>query len=391
MNFVVKIASDYFTFAALNEPDQAAESKDQAYPSMKIDKVDQFGLVTLTFNQTLLIPQNWSRMNGTDLEIRVDSVDEERQALKGFAWAVESFSGRRMTVRLAFEYPEQISRDRMDEGSTSRDTLVVKVINPNRFFSPDSMSSVRNETVVDIELPAQLAMSEEDLIADIKRSAETVKNATTVVIGGSFVINLLIAGSLSLLWGLINSLQLMTHFPLTNVTFPSNAKIYYQIMFEIGSFDLIPTDELEALIDKEVGDADLSSEKFDAEAKLSQSTIDAGYDSANSAESNLLNLIMLSVVIGALVCGLILKVLCCRNARVNRCLQRLKRAIFWNFIIRFTLEAYLEICLSNMIKMYAVGDETWFELATTSYSLLALAIMAVFCVSAPLFLHCKRN
>ena len=64
------------------------------------------------------------------------------------------------------------------------------------------------------------------------------------------MINLLLAGSLSLLWGLINSLQLVTHFPLCNVIFPENAKMYYGIMYEIGNFDLIPTDDIEDYLDK---------------------------------------------------------------------------------------------------------------------------------------------
>jgi FMN-dependent NADH-azoreductase len=49
-------------------------------------------------------------------------------------------------------------------------------------------------------------------------------------------LNILLAGSLSLLWGLINSLQYVTNFPLLNVAYPENAKMWYDCMYQIASF-----------------------------------------------------------------------------------------------------------------------------------------------------------
>ena len=81
--------------------------------------------------------------------------------------------------------------------------------------------------------------------------------------GSSFAINILLASSLSLLWGLIHALQLVTHLPLLNVRFPDTTKVYYEAMLQIATLDLIPTDELESLVDSEVGEADRSEENFD--------------------------------------------------------------------------------------------------------------------------------
>ena len=95
--------------------------------------------------------------------------------------------------------------------------------------------------------------------------ARSIKNTSSAVIGSSFVLNILLVASLSLLWGLINSLQLVTHFPLINYIFPPNAKTYFGIMFEIGNFDIIPTDQIEGIVNDEVGEADLSELLFNAE------------------------------------------------------------------------------------------------------------------------------
>ena len=69
------------------------------------------------------------------------------------------------------------------------------------------------------------------------------------MMGSSAIINLVLGSSLSLLWGLINSLQLVTHFPLANVPYPDNAAIYFGALLELASFDLIPTDWAEDKID----------------------------------------------------------------------------------------------------------------------------------------------
>jgi len=65
-----------------------------------------------------------------------------------------------------------------------------------------------------------------------------------MLMGGSMAINILLAGSLSLLWGLINAMQFVTNFPLLNVAYPENAKMWYDCMSQIASFSVIPTDQV---------------------------------------------------------------------------------------------------------------------------------------------------
>jgi hypothetical protein len=48
----------------------------------------------------------------------------------------------------------------------------------------------------------------------------------------------------------------VTNFPLLNVAYPENAKMWYDMMHEIASFSIIPTDELKKLLQDEIGEAD---------------------------------------------------------------------------------------------------------------------------------------
>jgi len=62
--------------------------------------------------------------------------------------------------------------------------------------------------------------------------------------GTNVVINILLSGSLAVLWGLINSLQIVAHFTLFVVRFPDNAQICYDLMLSLATFKIIPTDDI---------------------------------------------------------------------------------------------------------------------------------------------------
>ena len=75
----------------------------------------------------------------------------------------------------------------------------------------------------------------------------------------------------------------MTHFPFINIIWPRNATIYYNALYELANFDLIPTDELEERLNKEIGiDEDEDEDSFDLDEFLSETTISAGYDSSDT-------------------------------------------------------------------------------------------------------------
>ena len=93
--------------------------------------------------------------------------------------------------------------------------------------------------MIEEQIPSQLETSEEEKLAEIVEQANSMKQGSSILMGGSFAINVVLAGSLSLLWGLFNSLQLVTHFPLCNVKFPDNAITYFMMIFEIANFDLV--------------------------------------------------------------------------------------------------------------------------------------------------------
>ena len=61
-----------------------------------------------------------------------------------------------------------------------------------------------------------------------------------------FILNFLMSSSLSLLWGLINSQQIVVHTAMfSGLKFPANALAVIEFMISLATFDLIPTDALD--------------------------------------------------------------------------------------------------------------------------------------------------
>ena len=97
--------------------------------------------------------------------------------------------------------------------------MQITVIEPSKFIAKSSMTMIAEDFQVSSNIPPQLMKGQEELMDDAKSVVDvTVK---TVVIS-NFVFNILISGALSYLWGLINSLQIVSHFPLINVLMPAN-------------------------------------------------------------------------------------------------------------------------------------------------------------------------
>ena len=63
---------------------------------------------------------------------------------------------------------------------------------------------------------------------------------TTVLILGSAAINVILSVSLSLLWALINVMQLLVCLPLIDVNYPANSLIFNKIFISIANFEIIP-------------------------------------------------------------------------------------------------------------------------------------------------------
>ena len=71
-----------------------------------------------------------------------------------------------------------------------------------------------------------------------------MKGTSNILMGANLALNIVLSSSLALLWGLLNSLQIVAHFKLLKVVFPSNVEIYFEVLYEISNISIIPRDEI---------------------------------------------------------------------------------------------------------------------------------------------------
>jgi len=76
------------------------------------------------------------------------------------------------------------------------------------------------------------------------KAAAAVGTAMTATVVVSVTINFLLSASLSFLWGMLNTLQLIVHLPLFSIVFPSNAVTFYSYIIGIASFNIFPIEDI---------------------------------------------------------------------------------------------------------------------------------------------------
>ena len=60
-------------------------------------------------------------------------------------------------------------------------------------------------------------------------------------VGSNFILNIIMAGSLSKVWNMIEGMQVVTHMPLFKVKSPGNVNAFIAFFAEIGNFDVVDT------------------------------------------------------------------------------------------------------------------------------------------------------
>ena len=93
-----------------------------------------------------------------------------------------------------------------------------------------------------VEVPRQIPSEEE--ASAISKGGETSELASSSVMGGNLVLNLLLATALNQLWSMLNGLQLSTHMQLFNLKFPANASFLLNFLVNVATFDIMPIESI---------------------------------------------------------------------------------------------------------------------------------------------------
>lgn len=203
----------------------------------------------------------------------------------------------------------------------------------------------------------------------------------------TFFVNLALAGSLQNIWGMINSLQIVLHFPAINVNMPANVANFMNTMIGVTTIDVIPeeyhglmylwtygTDEdpiQETFYKKDSNSTKrrlqgATSEMSAEQLKYRQRRIEAkdeqirdhgnskmnevGYESVLLVENlgTLLAMIMMYTFLW-IVLALFYVAYLCWPEWFNGIVTSLTKTLMWNVLLRFLLEGFFELSIIALI------------------------------------------
>ena len=75
------------------------------------------------------------------------------------------------------------------------------------------------------------------------------------------------------------------------------------------------------------------------------------------------------------------------NARCQKGLKVLHRKMFWSTYIRFMLEAFLELCITSLLRIEHLLFDSTSEIFLSIFSLTILVILVVFMIGSFIFLY----
>ena len=251
-----------------------------------------------------------------------------------------------------------------------RDQFRLTVTNSSLLIGQETYSKIQEGSAIATFLPPQVRTEDQGIIQILLENSERSNNAVQLLTAGTWTSSLIV-GSMSLMWGLINSLQIIAHIPLLNVVMPANSKIIYDVIFKIANFKNPLVEPVQEWAQSKI------PKQADEEEGLSYSLKNAGYTSTNPLQNNIISLILLAALLTVIIMIVLILLLirkCIKQGRLSavaKAYEFIKKKVFWNFFLRYSLEVYLKTIIAYTIKMNALrfGDA-----GQTTNSILAIFI-----------------
>ena len=190
---------------------------------------------------------------------------------------------------------------------------------------------------------------------------------------GNFMLNFILAGSLSSLWQMIESQQLVVILPLFNVIMPANAAQIFNVLMQIAAFDPIPAeDTIGVWLDLE----ETGPYKNDFELM--------GFESFFC----LFNLGTQALTITLVLLFLLLNwPFYCNRKRsetINRCQKRMNKTFKYKFFLRLMRELYIIILICALINLYYLKWDTYGQVLNSLTSLATISVTGLY----PIWVYC---
>ena len=194
----------------------------------------------------------------------------------------------------------------------------------------------------------------------------------------------MISGALSYLWGLINCLQIVSHFPLINVHMPANCQLLYGMLIKMATFDIVPVDGIMDFIASYLTTTDDSS-------LIEDHFIGFGFETTDPIQNlGLIFLLSLGLVVTPIFFKLIELITSCSKVAKETLHKFKSTVLIWNAYLRFQLEAFFELSIVSLLRIRFFRSNTNQDAILSFYSVILITLLAVFMCYSTFFLVRKR-
>ena len=107
-------------------------------------------------------------------------------------------------------------------------------------MSKETFLFLEDGTYVEKKLPKMTNSME--YMETMTEMADEMSSGVSNIIGTNFLVNLIFASSLSSLWGMIHSFEIVASFFLLKLNLPQNSIIMYKMLYDISNFSFLPED-----------------------------------------------------------------------------------------------------------------------------------------------------
>ena len=314
-------------------------------------------------------------LNALEVKLVRDIDTEELAEVENFSWRLLSFTEDYIILKINFENPQNLG------SFDSKDFIQVKFWGIEYFKSVTGIEVEFGKTVT---YPIMRQVSTEE--AESLQQVEETMNGLMVTAFVPFLMLVGFGGRLLPTWMFLNSMQLIVHTPLLQTFMPSNLNLFFVDYLNLVRLNSEQIGEQIDAWQKDRGQADYElaqGEESSYSALLNQ----CGYKHAFARNLVVVIAIAMALLLVMVVLLLFDGIRKCRGQGQGRRRPRVSyMAWMGNFSLRFVYEFFLEICLSVLIHMSAMGaSEGQSTLLHVLVILILLGIVALTVFIAALF------
>ena len=252
-------------------------------------------------------------------------------------WELMSLSADGFDLMMNFTDPLRIS-------SGDEPDLLLIQLDLSDFEDADG-NKLSESVVKYLQIPTQMGSAAE--AKQVQDQGDTAGSSSKASIGSNLVVNILMSGSMSQVWQMINGLQVVNHMPLFKIKSPGNINAFNDFFSEIAKFEIVDTNALTL-------EAGIYVPEMDS---ISLNYQNAGYDTtiAIPCLGTLVLIIFAQTIIVAV--HVLINVLSKYCDRVKWLESKIARYLYWNGLTRFFMEAYLDFVMLSLLNIKTMGDQ----------------------------------